>query len=520
MVKYREILRLTTLGVSRRNVAWSIGCSLTTVQNVLTRAKVAGIAWPLPQEMTDAEIYKLLYPPKNKEDAGKSPIDHEHVARELKRRGVTMTLLWTEYCDAAHSRGEDPYLYSAFCARHRKWAKENGFSMHIEHVCGQQMQVDWVGDTCRICDPATGEVLKAYVFVATLPWSGYTFAEAFLRMDAEAWVNAHVHAFEFFGGVTPIVVPDNCKTAITKNTREQLIVNDEYRRLAEHYGFAVVPARVRKPRDKAHVEMTVGVIERQVLAPMRDMRFFGIAALNRAIIQRVDELNAMEFQKKQGSRKSAYLGQEKSALIPLPQSPYEYVIRKQATVNFNYHVAFEGCWYSVPFSYVRREVEVAASSGCVSVLCDGKRIAMHARLVGKGSYSTNPEHMPQTHRDFAEWDSDRFRGWAAQIGIATEDVVDRLLKSRPIEQQAYRSCRALLGLSKKYGKDILEEACSKALLYSRSPSYKTVKQLAVALAEEAQTPDPDEHAYLRGNNYYKSLEQGKDATDGGNKEDE
>lgn len=505
MVKYREILRLNALGVSVRNTAYSAGCSTATVQAVLRRAKGAGLVWPLPEELTDAQIKRVLYPTRKHTDASKAEINHEYIAEQLKRRGTTLMLIWSEYCEQALSRGEEPYLYSAFCSKHRQWRKEQGLTMHIEHVCAQQIQVDWVGDIARVCNPDTGEALKAYIFVATLPFSGYTFAEAFFSMNLESWIEAHTHAFEFFGGTTPVLVPDNCKTAITKHTRDELVLNEEYRRMAEYYRMAIVPARARRPKDKAHVEMTVGVVERQVLAPMRDLTFFSLSDLNLSIKEGIDKLNARPFQKKEGSRKSVYLDQEKKELCPLPKTPYEFTLRKRARVNFNYHVAFEGNWYSVPFSYIKREVDIAAKRNSLSISCDGTRIAIHPRLRGTNCYSTNPEHMPDAHKDFVEWNGKRFCKWAKNIGPATEQVIEGLLASRVIEQQAYRSCRALLGLEKTYSKELLEQACSKALQIAARPSYKTCKNFIVALSQD-ETPQIDSHAYLRGADYYKNFE--------------
>ena len=229
-------------------------------------------------------------------------------------------------------------------------------------------------------------------------------------MKEPDWITAHVHAFSYFGGVAPILVPDNCKTGVIKHTINELILNDQYRRMAEYYGCAVVPARPRKPKDKASVEMSVNLVERQAIAALRNRRFLSLTDLNRALISRIEAINARPFQKREGSRISIFTDQEKENLIPLPARPYEIVIRKRVTVNFNYHICFEGIWYSVPFSYVKREVEVQANTRSVAIYSDGKRIAIHKRVYNpKGSYSTNPEHMPDAHRDYLEWDSNRFR---------------------------------------------------------------------------------------------------------------
>ena len=357
----------------------------------------------------------------------------------------------------------------------------------------------------EVLDIDTGAVLKVYVFAACLPYSGELYAEGFYDMKEESWVEAHVHAFSFFGGAVPIIVPDNLKQGITKNTVEELVVNEQYRRMAEYYGCAIVPARPGKPRDKGAIEMGVRVVEQRAMAPLRDRLFTSLAQLNAALIGKVREINARPFQKREGSRDEVFIRQEKPLLVPLPGKPYEMVTRKTATVNFNYHVAFDGGWYSVPFSYVKREVEVCATKSAVWVVCDGERIAIHRRLHGpRGSYSTNPGHMPDSHRDFAEWNGDRFRRWAREIGPSCEEAVDAILKSRRIEQQSYRSCRGVLALAKRYGRQMLEQACAKALSYSPRPSYKTIKSIAAKMASSVPE-DPDDGAYLRGNDYYQNL---------------
>lgn len=520
MVKYREILRLAAMGVSQNSIAFSCGCAQSTVSDVLRAARARGIAWPLPEEMDDAAIRSVIYPKEGRKSRDKAAIDHERISSELNRRGMTMSLLWNEYCDDAIARGEEPYMYSAFCKEHREWAQRHDVRMRIEHKPAETIQVDWVGDTGEVVDPDTGEILRVYVFAACLPYSNYLYAEGFYRTDEEAWVSAHVHMFSFFGGSTPILVPDNCKTAITKNAKDALIVNEQYRRMSERYGCAVVPARVRRPRDKGSVEMGVGLIERQAMMALRNRRFMSLSDFNAALIAQVMAINSRPFQKREGSREGIFLGQEKPMLIPLPAAPYEMVTRKDATVNFNYHVAFDGAWYSVPFQYVKRTVSVAATSKSVSVTCDGKRIAIHQRAFRKGEYRTNPDHMPDAHRDFAEWDGARFRRWAAEVGASTERVVDGILGSRKIEQQSYRSCRGVLALAKAHGNELLEEACAKALLRTPRPSCKTVKDTIASLAKDREESDGSEGAYLRGSDYYKQMEGGGPDGAGSGKDEE
>ena len=342
MVKYREILRLRAMGVSQLNTAHSCGCAPSTVQEVEKHAREAGLAWPLPEEMDDAAIRARLYPKKER-GAAKFPIDHEKVDAEPMRRGVTLALCWNEYCEDAVASGGEPYQYSAFCQQHRKWAEANAFTMRVGCKCGEKTEVDWAGDPMERYDPDTGLACRAWVLVACLPWSQYTFAEAFPDMGEESWVTAHVHAFAFFGGSTPILVPDNCKTGIAKNTVEELIVNDQYRRMAEHYGCAVVPARPCRPRDKGSVEAAVGLVERQAMAPLRDRVFLSLEELNGALAAKVAAINARPFQKRDGSRESEYLGQEKSSLIPPPAHPYRMVVTSPPPYSLTTTCPSRGC---------------------------------------------------------------------------------------------------------------------------------------------------------------------------------
>lgn len=284
--------------------------------------------------------------------------------------------------------------------------------------------------------------------------------------------------------------------------------------MCEHYGVAVVPARPRRPKDKASVEMNVNVVQRRAMAPLRNRVFFTLGELNEALSANVADINAAPFQKREGSRESIFLGQEKELLQPLPPTPYEMVTKAVATVQFNYHVAFDGRYYSVPFNYVRREVSIAATKRMVAISCDGIRVAGHPRSYGpKGTYVTVDGHMPDSHRDYAEWNGDRFRRWAARTGESTAAVVDGMLKSKKVEQQAYRTCRALLALGERHGGDLLERSCAKALTWTARPSYKTVKAVIARLSEDEEATPPNDHAYLRGGDYYRGLDDEAAADD-------
>lgn len=376
--------------------------------------------------------------------------------------------------------------------------------MHIEHKAAFETQVDWVGLTPTLVNPDTGELIKVYVFVATLPFSGLIFAKGYTKTDEAAWIDAHIAAFEFFGGTTPVIVPDNAKTAITKHTKDQLILNEQYRRLAEHYGIVISPARPKRPKDKAAIAMVVRIVEQQAIAPLRHIRFFSLDAFNESLNQKVDDINHRPFQRRPGSRFDIFNRQEKELLQALPPVPFQMVTRKSARVQINYHVSFDKRMYSVPFSFAGKSVDIMATKDCVSIFYLGERIAMHRRSYGPvGSYVTDCEHMPDNHKDFVAWTGERFISWAAQIGPKTQAVMQAILDSRPIEQHAYRSCRALMSLKDDYGKEALEHACSQALARTDYPSFKLVKSLISADRQKqgAQTS----HAFVRGSEYYENL---------------
>ena len=512
MIRYREILRLRASAVSIRNIAYSCGCSKNTVQAVLQRAKAKGIEWPLPESFNDAELYRVLYP-KQPAPSNKMEPDFASVHKELARKGVTLMLCWNEYCDKAIAANAEPYQYSAFCSHYRQWAKSQQVVMHIEWKVAQYIQVDWAGATFSICDMDSGHDLKVYIFVACLPYSAYLFAKGFLSMDQQAWSEAHIAAFEHFGGTTPIIVPDNCRTGITKNGYDELIVNESYRRLTEYYASVVVPARIRRARDKGSVEMSVNVVTQQALAPLRDRVFFSLADFNSALAEKIAQINERPFQKKPGSRQSVFLDQEKDALVPLPAKRYEITITRLATVQYNYHVttSIDSIFYSVPYQYVKQEVEIRYGRASVAVYAQGERIAIHKRSFGhKGGYVTDVAHMPDAHKDYVEWTGDRFRKWGQEKGESIGKVIDLIIKSKPIEQQAYRSCRALISLAEKHGNAAVDEACAKALAITPAPSYKTVKMLFVSMQESEEAKDFQDdmpHAYLRGADYYADMEK-------------
>ena len=513
MTKNREIIRLKSLDFSERNIALSCSVSRNTVAKVLARAAELGITWPLDESITEATLNEALFP-KDKSATNKRMPDYAYIRKELLRNGVNKKLLWTEYCEDCHMNGEEPLMYSQFCYYIQQDEQKRRATMHIPRKPGEQVEVDWAGDPAQIIDPDTGEVTKAWLFVGVMTYSQYAYVEAFINEQQKAWIAAHVHMYEYFDGVARILVPDNCTTAVNhrKSTWYTQELNAIYHEMAEHYGTAIIPARIRKPKDKANVEGSVGNISTWITAALRNEQFFSLAELNAEIRVKWETFNANLFQKREGSRLCIFLGEEKPLLAPLPATRYELADWKQATVQFNYHIAVEKMHYSVPYHYIRRKVDVRITETTLEIFFEHNRIASHRRLYGRpGQYSTVVEHMPPDHQKYLEWNGDRFRRWAEQIGTNTYEVVHGILTSGRVEQQSYRSCMGLLKLTEKYSAKRLEEACSKALSYSKSPSYKSIKNLLLTLGdtskadstkESGQEKKANQYGITRGARYY------------------
>ena len=508
MTDYREILRLADIGLSRTSIGSALGYSRNTVAEVLKRAQLKGLELPLPEDLGDRELGNILFPEKARAKNFKMP-DCEKMHKELGKRGVTLTLLWDEYCNECRQNGELPYAYTQFRHYYHRYAQTTKATMHLKHKPGEKLEVDWAGMNASVVDSDTGELLTAYIFVATLPCSSYSYVEAFLNQSQESWINAHINAFEFFGGTPLMIVPDNLKTGVAKSSWYSPTINKTYHELAEHYGCAVIPARVRKPKDKASVEGAVGVISTWILAALRNQRFFNLADLNDAIMERLQTFNSKPFQKKPGSRLSAFLDDEKEFLQPLPRNRYELAVWKKLIVAFNYHVSVDKNFYSVPYEYIKHEMDVRVTSSIVEVFYQNLRVCSHPRLFGRpGQYSTIPEHMPEKHKNYAEWNSDRFVSWAKSIGSNTKVVITAILSFHKIEQQGYRACMGVLKLADKYGVQRLEAACEKALSYTPSPSFKNIDSILKSGGDKVEKQQPEakpvdeSHSFLRGSDYY------------------
>ena len=508
MTDYQEILRLSSQGISQRSIAQLCGCSRNTVSSTLKRAKAINLEYPFPEELSDTKLRELLFP-KVEYNTDRLMPDYEYIHKELSKPSVTMKLLWLEYCDQCSLSKQLPFMYSQFCKYYREFAKTNKATMHITRKPGELLEVDWAGKTAQIVNGATGEITKAYVFVATLSSSKYSYVEAFLSMKLESWITGHVNAYQYFGGSTKTVVPDNLKAGVTKADKYDPILNKTYNEMAKHYNTVIMPARVKKPKDKPSVEGEVGVISTAIIAALRNHKFFSLSELNEAIQMKLNEHNIAPFQKRSGSRLSAFK-EEKEFLIPLPTQPFEMAEWKVATVAFNYHIQVDKMNYSVPYEYIKQKVDVRMTNTTVEVFYKNLRIASHPRLRGMPyKYHTNKEHMPEAHKAYVAWDSARFLKWANSVGPNTRNVIQGILDSYEIEQQGYKTCMGILKLADTYSLTRLEAACEKALVITHCPSCKHIRLILQNSQDKVQNEDINEPSesnpkagFTRGSSYY------------------
>ena len=431
--------------------------------------------------------------------------DWAEIHKELKRKGVTLFLLWQEYKEV-HPAG---YQYSRFCDLYRAWAGTVDLPMRQNHKAGEKLFVDYAGQTMPVVDPKSGEIREAQIFVAVSGASNYTYAEATWTSakGGPDWIASHVRAFAFMGGIHELVIPDNLLSGVSKACRYEPDANPTYQEMASFYGTAIMPARVRKPKDKAKVEAGVLGVERQILARLRHHTFFSLAELNEAMAVLLTEYNQRPFQKLPGSRRSLFESVDKPALKPLPDQPYEYAEWKKATVNIDYHIELEGHYYSVPYQLVKQKVDVRWTNRTVECFHNGRRVASHLRSDIKGRHTTLSEHMPKTHQQYAEWTPERLVRWASKSGDATKGVVEQVLASRPHPQQGFRSCLGIMRLGKQYGFDRLEAACARALIINAT-SYKSIASILNSGLDKRPSPQERpplpaiEYDNVRGAQYY------------------
>ena len=518
LIRYCEILRLKHEGFSQRGIASSTGHSRQIIKEVISRAEIKDLTLQLSDDITDIWLHGYLFPEKSPTEKGRRIPNYDDVHKELAKKGVTLSLLWEEYCQLCESEKKIPYSYRQFCRGYNDFAQKTKATLRIKRKPGEVLEVDWAGTTATIIDEATGEIIPAYIFVATLPCSQYTYVEAFLTMETSSWITGHINAFEYFGGVTEMIVPDNLRTGVTKSDKYMPVINRSYQEMAEYYQTAIVPARVRKPTDKANVEGTVGHISTWILAALRNYRIFSLIELNDAIKEKLTEVNTKMFTKKGGSRLIAFEEEEKFALKKLPLKHYELSTWRTITVGRDYHIEIDKMFYSVPYEYIKHQVETRVTTKTIEVFYKNIRIASHKKLEGKpGQIHTIQSHMPDNHQQYVQHNRKTSLEWAKSIGPCTESILETIFEKYKVEAQALKISLGFMKLADKYSKFNLEKACRQSLEYSSQPDLKSI-QLILALQAEKKRERTDNsttkkevikskapaksNAFTRGANYY------------------
>ncbi len=507
MQNIRQILRLKyEAKLSYGQISGALNLSKSVVGKYVGLADAQGLSWPLPEELdSDTALKQRLVPDKQSIASSRPEPDYQQIHTELKRKGVTLQLLWEEY---AANQGATAYRYSRFCDLYRQWCGCQKRSMRQQHIAGEKLFIDYCGPTVEVIDSATGEVKTAQIFVAVLGASSYTYAEASWSQSLPDWISSHVNAFDFFGGVPELLIPDNLKAAVSKACRYTPQPNATYAELAQHYGTAILPARPYKPKDKAKAEVGVQIVERWILARLRHHTFFSLGELNKAIRTLLIELNKRPMKKLGQSRLELFEMLDKFALKPLAATPYEYAQWKKAKVGIDYHIEVSKRYYSVPHRLVGCKVDVRISANLVEIIYQNKQLATHMRH-SKGRFSTCLDHMPKSHQKHQQWSPSRFLGWAENIGPATHTVVEDQLTQRRHPEHGYRACLGILSLARRYSKPRLEAACLHACEI-KSMTYQSITsilksgldQMPLSGMDGANNETLPQHDNLRGSEYY------------------
>jgi len=481
------------------------------VTDYLRRATISGLNWAEVAALGEVQLAERLFPvtpPVEKPSLIQRPaLDYEYIYNQLRtyrKFNLTLTQLWMEYKEAH----PDGYQYSQFCEHYRQWRGKLDYVMRQEHRAGEKLFIDY-SDGLSFVDPFTGEIILTQLFLAVWGASNYTYAEATLSQTLPDWIRSHVHAFEYFGCIPRVLVPDNLKSGVNKACFYEPELNPTYTDMAEHYGCAVLPARPRKPRDKAKVEAGVLIAQRWILAVLRHRTFYSLVELNAAIRECLERLNTRPMRRARKSRRELFEALDRPSALPLPSRPYEYAEWIKAKVNFDYHIEVDDHYYSVPFQLLRERLEVRLTVTTIEAFHKGERVAAHARSYVKGSYTTLKEHMPPKHRAYAEWSPARFIQWAGKIGEATAHLVEQVLAGRAYQEQAFRSCMGIIQLGRSYEPERVEAAAQRALKYNTF-SYRSMKAiLSSGLDQRRDTPEPRSgqlslplHQNIRGKEYY------------------
>jgi transposase len=503
MRKMRDVLRLSAGGLSKRKIAASLGISPTAAGDCIRRARRVGLSWPLPEAMSDEALEARLYPPPAATANNQRPQpDWAALHRELKRPGVTLLLLWEEH----RGRHPDGYGYSRFCELYRNWAKRLSPTMRQTHVAGERLFVDYAGTTLEVFDGLTGEIHTCQLFVAALGASSYTYAEATPSQSLADWIGSHTRTFAFIGGVTAQTVSDNLRSGITKACFYEPRVNRSYAEMAAHYGTAIIPARPRKPRDKAKVEAAVLLATRWIVAKLRNRKFFSLADLNEAIRACVTALNDRVSRHLGASRRALFETIERSALKPLPAEPYVFAEWKECRVGLDYHVEIAKHYYSVPYTLLREKLWARITARTVELFHRGSRVAAHVRSSSNRKPTTVPEHMPSRHRYYADWTPESLRRRAGEIGRNTSALVEIVMRERTHPEQGFRACVGILRLAKAHGTERLEAACGRALEIG-ARSYTSVNSILKNNLDRQRPASATDgpaivHGNIRGSSYF------------------
>ncbi len=507
MREIREVLRQRwTLQRSYEQIARSVRTSLGGAWGVVQRAEREGLDWAAVEQLDDETLERRLYPSSAASSRNLKPQpDCAWIDTERRKPGVTLELLHVEYL----SRNPGGYQYTQFCEIYRRWLGRNKLSMCQVHRAGEKTFVDYSGKKPHIIDPLTGQVIEVELFVGALGASSYTFAEATLTQRGPDWIASHIRLFSFLDGVTGAIVSDQLRSGVCVPCRYEPGIQRTYEDLARHYGTVILPARPRRPRDKAKVEVAVQVVQRWILARIRNETFFSLAALNERIAELLDDLNNRVMRRYGESRRQLFERLDKPALKPLPSTPFVYGEWKvNLGVNIDYHVQIDHRYYSVPFGLRTERVEAWISASTVEIFHKSRRVASHRRCSHQGGYTTDPSHMPSSHRAHLEWSPSRFIRWGAQIGPQTEKLVTAILSERPHPEQGYRSCLGILRLAKQYNPERLEAASSRAMAVG-ARSYRHVESILKHGLDRTPLPqacEPDRpalvHENVRGPDYY------------------
>ena len=505
MRRIRELMRLRASGImSDRAISQQIGVARSTLNEYLDRLAGAGLTWPLPDDVTDAELEQRLFVRAGVK-AGvrrRREPDWGALVREMRRPGVTLSLLWEEY----RQDHADGYGYSRFCELYREFERRLSPTMRQHHVAGDKVFVDYSGKKLAIIDPATGAVREAELFIAVLGASNYTYAEASWTQTLPDWIGAHVRLFTVLGGVPRLVVPDNLKAGVHKASFYDPEINRTYGKLAAHYGIGVVPARPRRPRDKAKVEAGVRFAQTYILDRLRNLTFFSLDEANAAIREVMARMNGRPMRRLGVSREELFRQTERPALQPLPAEPYEYAEWKLARVGLDYHVEVEGFYYSVPHALIRQPVDVRVTARTVEVFHRGGRVAAHVRRYGGARHGTDAEHMPSAHRRYAEWTPERLLREARALGPSTEGLITAILAQRRHPEQGFRTCLGVLRLFRGPNRERAEAVSARALEIG-ALGYKSIASILTHhLDRHPHRRDGDGtpllHANIRGSRYF------------------